>query len=754
MLFKRRKNNTTLGEHPILELTRTSYDGVDVSLTKKKLSVSYDEAQTSVIFFGTTSSGKTASGLKPILRNLLENDCSGLILDVKGDYVSLLRSEFMNKVKMLGPGSDCDHINLVSGMSRPQFMEMISNLSLRHSTNNGTWGTAAVRDAMLIYDLMINSEQRPPTLGEIFYFFNRPREFCDHFDAFIESSGDISPNLNNSFESATAESFSILAIGESKAFFKAGGKTSEKDKEQFTWHAKMLKSHLAPFADPDIEGAFCDASAPPLSCYEDVLQGKTICLDINMSRYAGAAHSIALILKERFYQGVFSRNPHESLERLGPNRKTFMMIDEYQSFVSQKDDGIDDNRFFDKSRAYGHLNILAVQGVQSLISRIEEDTTRSILQNIRTKVFMATDDKETLRYVKELDMDPRYLLLAEKGAAIIYKGANATTKPYCEYAMATKYEPDTPLSYDSLNQPCDSTEDEVSAKVPNPYYTVKMDDPNCEWKIIFPEKGSVISDFETAFHNRMEENLERLGGKIDRYEKAELLGFARRKIARCPVPANHESSAVLSTIKRAVEIKNDDPYGEEFKRPKHQNLILIRGGGKEIRHYSTPTIVRFIEHLKEKDVVSRLFVGLGHTPDNPRIHRIADEKTETPTSMGWLMADTILRNFLIGIQDPDLLSPEDIKALPVSIREAVQERIEDLKIIHTPLGGEDDEKGELSKSNQEKDPFDDLEDDEDDREYERLCEALIDPDDIEDEDDSDYFQSPGLEKAQKGIREK
>ena len=94
--------------------------------------------------FGTTGSGKTSSVIIPMIKPLLENGLSGLILDIKGNFIDKVKALAHlcgreNDIIELGTGPEALPVNLLHNMPKHQVDDLLKTLTLKggmaHSHN-------------------------------------------------------------------------------------------------------------------------------------------------------------------------------------------------------------------------------------------------------------------------------------------------------------------------------------------------------------------------------------------------------------------------------------------------------------------------------------------------------------------------------------------------------------------------------------------------------------------------------------------
>ena len=685
----------------------SNFDMVDRGIT-------YDEATMNLIAFGSTGSGKTATVMRPVLKKLVQDGCGGLVLDIKGDYSAFLLSECdEDNLVLVGEGPGTKPVNILSGMNTDQFRGFLSSISMANGAgNDGFWGTGGVRDAVLIFSFIAAKYGRTATLSEIYGHLNNPKDFCLALDSYISlANGEIPEFLDRCIEPCISEDFSILKVGLSQTVGGEGNKDS-KDLQQYTWHTQMLKSQLRPFYENEkLQEMFCHEgeTSEDVSFYDMAVRGKAVCLNLNYAKYGGAAKLISKIVKSRYYSDVFGSEPEVIKSRLD-GRYTVLLVDEYQDYIVT-DSGslglmIDDNSFFDKSRAYGQINILSTQGVSSLLAKTgSKFVVNSILQNIRTRVVLPTPDSETADLIGHSSLLSQPLSRGQGDPEfIVHKHANSSSDAFLEAAFSKGFidseqasfkwsesafvraEPATvsevkmvstrkymdltkankggyindegDIDYD-FNEPGISDEEldgldeeplhlkPLRSEIDLIYQLRKRSELKRGLNVIIcPEKSKVLEDFCLEFNRRREEIL-----------------VACKQILQGSEEESHDRLQVESNIAAARFHGGYDGNFLFFPIPKgkeeelfHDTLISVIKVSNVV-DVSTITVIRgggdnldhlyrmtwsVVNEIDKAENMPKLCVSIGHSSDRPELQEKADISASTPTQLGSVMADHIL----------------------------------------------------------------------------------------------------------------
>lgn len=198
---------------------------------------------------------------------------------------------------------------------------------------------------------------------------------------------------------------------------------------------------LSMFDLPEIASIFCpgpppppDPDAPPqggtlarrhLPLLSDLIEdGKVLCLNMPAGTNPALARSIGVMLKNAWLQAMLRRPAQMSQHPDRYFRPALFLCDEYQSFASVgEDDPSGDEKSFALTRQCRCIPIVATQSISSLRSAIHGgEAWRTLLQTLRTKLFLSLSDDASARIASELcgnvlKMRPSYSFTENTGRA-------------------------------------------------------------------------------------------------------------------------------------------------------------------------------------------------------------------------------------------------------------------------------------------------------------------------------------------------
>lgn len=160
--------------------------------------------------------------------------------------------------------------------------------------------------------------------------------------------------------------------------------------EQLAGITGTIANYLHYFTLPPIAEVFCRDSTFALG---DVDQGKIICLALPQ-RYQTERRFVGTFLKLLFYTHAQSRFDVPRAERAHHNL-LLLLADECQHFVTASEDGLSDHSVVDLIREAGVAVIAATQSTTSLVPVLGVEQARVFTLNLRNRlIFTAADEAD------------------------------------------------------------------------------------------------------------------------------------------------------------------------------------------------------------------------------------------------------------------------------------------------------------------------------------------------------------------------
>lgn len=372
---------------------------------KKELLAS--EATKNILVTGATGSGKTTSILLPIIQNLIQHNCPGLILDIKSDLFSHIYSiadkeNKLDNILFIGTYEFCQNINILASIKNVNQLKNVLN-SIKTSTdeNNSHWwqnGVDDVIDIVTVHEWLTNicyNQEYVYSFNNMFDYINKNGYAKSIIDQANEQSLSAPEEIVSLINKIKTEPFSLYNIS----------KYSEPDDvRQKMWRSGQVSNVIAPFIKKPFSEQFSDIKENTTIHDYIYKQGKIIVLVMPIE-HESVGHSLGKLIREIFFKSVLSNNSSERYNYIigkEHNRYTFLLIDEYQFFVNSKGDNgvVTDESWVSISRSYGNINIFATQSITSLISKTKSEIDiDTIHQNCINEIYLPTKDKRTLDYI-------------------------------------------------------------------------------------------------------------------------------------------------------------------------------------------------------------------------------------------------------------------------------------------------------------------------------------------------------------------
>jgi hypothetical protein len=140
-------------------------------------------------------------------------------------------------------------------------------------------------------------------------------------------------------------------------------------------------------------------------------------------RYGDVARIVTIMAKIRLYHRGALRQ--EMDPQIGKYSKLIVVGDECQEFVTSGGT-FSEAQYINTSRAFGLSFILATQTISALIMALgSEKATYNMMAQLRSKVFLASEDPETLRYLQSITPETLQAYIQDNNA---YEGVMAWRK--------------------------------------------------------------------------------------------------------------------------------------------------------------------------------------------------------------------------------------------------------------------------------------------------------------------------------------
>jgi hypothetical protein len=140
---------------------------------------------------------------------------------------------------------------------------------------------------------------------------------------------------------------------------------------------------------------------PPLA--DLIEQGKIVALNFPIAMNPGLARALGTMLKQDFQRAVLNRIHRMETDSSRSRRPVLFVCDEYQAFATTgENEPSGDEKFFSLARQARCIPIIATQSISSLRSTLSGESWRTLLQGLRTKVFLTLSDDFSAQMAAEL----------------------------------------------------------------------------------------------------------------------------------------------------------------------------------------------------------------------------------------------------------------------------------------------------------------------------------------------------------------
>lgn len=336
---------------------------------------------------GDTGSGKTRSGITPLLYQVFQNEPNwgGLCIDDKGIYwetLSEMARHFNreNDLILLRVGPD----NALPGWKPLHTYNLISDPSIPYSTY-----------AKFVVDTATSLGQR----GDKSFFQIQAQTHIAHaLEALYEIQADVT--LENAHELLLNEKELNDALKE----LTEGHPTTRRHSlashfqnrylnqppEQMGGVKETIANYLHNFLTPDIAQIFCAGK----NTFElkDIDRGKIICVAMPQ-KFQTERRYINTFLKMLFYTHVLRRFDRPEQRRHRDNL-LILWADEAQRFMTSNEDGMSDYNSIDVIREANATVVAAAQSSTSFLPVLGKEKAKVLLLNLRNRVIFKAADEE------------------------------------------------------------------------------------------------------------------------------------------------------------------------------------------------------------------------------------------------------------------------------------------------------------------------------------------------------------------------
>lgn len=355
----------------------------------QSVTLNLQDASQNILVLGGIGSGKTTCVMQPLLLQCLDQNCGGLIFDIKGDVknaVAQFTAATNKELIVLGPKHA--QINLLEGLTpevAASFLKSAFLLSGKANLDSFWIDTASelCRNTLGFLSFLPQCYNLK-NLYQYLFDLESQEKINDEIDALLPTLGE-----NQSRLLKTYRNYNELIFSQFDAKIKSGVNAT-------------VAQTLAPFNHPDLMDAFCSSHSSTVKI-KNVLRGTIYLVDMPLSTWGLGGKVAYTFIKLRFFNLMQNRNLFDTVGKNSIKEPVFFMCDEFQEIVSANRDGLSDLNFWDKSRSSKTIGIISAQAISSFYAAIgDRDIANALLQNFRQKICFRTEDTTTLNYFHSL----------------------------------------------------------------------------------------------------------------------------------------------------------------------------------------------------------------------------------------------------------------------------------------------------------------------------------------------------------------
>lgn len=352
----------------------------------QQVGIFHDDTAQNIVILGAIGSGKTTRAIHPLLLQLLDQGCGGLIFDIKADFKQAV-AHYADLTQRTYTALGVGHLtcNLLHGLTPEIAASFLKSTLLLggSSRQDSFWVDTAGELCRHALGVLAFLPEHYTLQGLYSYLFD-PNWQQD----LTEQLAIIAPNLPPQEQRllTTYQHYENAVFSQFDEKVRAGVKAT-------------IAQILSTFNHPDLITAFC-TEQPNSPQFEQLLEGDIFLVDLPLARWGVSGKVAYTFLKLRFFNLMQNRATEPTWNQ---SRYVFFMCDEYQDIVSANKEGLSDLNFWDKSRSSKTIGIISAQSISSFYAAIgDQAVANTILQNFRQKLSFRTEDQLTIDYFNRL----------------------------------------------------------------------------------------------------------------------------------------------------------------------------------------------------------------------------------------------------------------------------------------------------------------------------------------------------------------
>lgn len=357
--------------------------------------ITFQDSVYHLLTLGTTGSGKTQSAMLPALKRHIERGNSGIVIDVKGNLRSAVRTIANgygrgDAVVEFGTAPTATPVNLLATMTPADFYNFCITLLKANCDGQSSnfdfhaKGAGMAKDCFRLLRWL--AERQPefaPSLPLILEMFSNHIQATTLFEYFAGGLAEPTQEQSDFISHIKCSNFHVL------------NQTAEKQSDltqsqQVSYNTTMLINALKEFLDvPRIAEKFCASGAGGIDMGSLLREGKIICLRLD-PQAGQVGVNIGRQLLNAYYESVYMRGT-EAVK--GRATQDFVFIDEFQDVADLSPGRFSDANFLAQAREFGVAFMAATQSISALINRgVFSTAAEAFVSNCNNKVFFFSDD--------------------------------------------------------------------------------------------------------------------------------------------------------------------------------------------------------------------------------------------------------------------------------------------------------------------------------------------------------------------------
>lgn len=410
-------------------------------------SVNFKTLTKNLFVTGSVGTGKTKSVLLPIFENLLEDNACGLFFDAKGliknDILEIVyRKNRIDDLIFIGIDDNYKKMNLLYNLSAKEVINFFKRkfsfaFQERRNAIWFNWGSNDILQMLLLYEEYYRiafNNKKPFFTIELINKLCTEKDFVIHVVDFLSKNElSLSFNIKKVLKSVKSELFSIYSALKDDSLIES--------KLQYGYRTLSILNLINSIPLNIKEKFYSDCISD--DDYFDI--GDLVFKENKIVVFSGNpefVNEIAIELK------LIKQSFYSSKLNYFSNIKSFLIIDEYQLFISTENENIgtiseiNDNDWLSVSREFNHCNIFSTQSVSSLIAATRnENSVYSILQNFVNKICFKTSDLKTINLLFPVIQNGLFLMKLNLGEFVFFtEEENCRSQTYLNPVISYFYD--------------------------------------------------------------------------------------------------------------------------------------------------------------------------------------------------------------------------------------------------------------------------------------------------------------------------